>query len=93
MFTRKASTTLLCLLLRAATLSSQVLAQPDSVSIPITCYFNVVMRRIPSQRLKSYTRITTILCPREAVIFETKLIKGDPRIEDSTKLLQHKFQT
>uniref|UniRef100_G3UJZ2 C-C motif chemokine ligand 2 n=1 Tax=Loxodonta africana TaxID=9785 RepID=G3UJZ2_LOXAF len=62
----KVSAELLCLLLVAATFSSQVLTQP--VSIPITCCFNVVSRKIPIQNLVSYTRITNSECPRKAVM-------------------------
>nr|7S5A_A Chain A, C-C motif chemokine 8 [Homo sapiens]7S5A_B Chain B, C-C motif chemokine 8 [Homo sapiens] len=72
--------------------------QPDSVSIPITCCFNVINRKIPIQRLESYTRITNIQCPKEAVIFKTqrgKEVCADPKerwVRDSMKHLDQIFQ-
>uniref|UniRef100_A0A5F7ZI24 C-C motif chemokine n=2 Tax=Macaca TaxID=9539 RepID=A0A5F7ZI24_MACMU len=70
----------------------------DSVSIPITCCFNVINRKIPIQRLQSYTRITNTQCPKEAVIFKTKWGKevcADPKerwVRDSMKHLDQMFQ-
>ncbi|XP_032136794.1 C-C motif chemokine 8 isoform X2 [Sapajus apella] len=83
----KVSAALLYLLLMAATFSPQGLAQP--VSIPITCCFNVINTKIPILRMESYTRISYIQCPQEAVIFKTKQGR-DPKekwVRDSMKHL------
>uniref|UniRef100_A0A2K6S9G8 C-C motif chemokine ligand 8 n=2 Tax=Saimiri boliviensis TaxID=27679 RepID=A0A2K6S9G8_SAIBB len=87
----KVSAALLYLLLVAATFSSQGLTQPDAVSIPITCCFNVINKKIPILRLESYTRISNIQCPQETVIFKTKWGReacADPKekwVRDSMK--------
>ncbi|XP_037350201.1 C-C motif chemokine 8-like [Talpa occidentalis] len=89
----KVSITILCLLLTAADLSTQVLTHPGSVGIPVNCCFTVSNRKIPTQRLESYTRITNSHCPLEAVIFKTKspkLVCADPKekwVQNAIKIL------
>nr|KAF6415230.1 C-C motif chemokine ligand 8 [Molossus molossus] len=92
----KVSPALLCLLLATATFSTQVLAQPDSVYIPVTCCFGMASKAIHIRKLKSYTRITNTQCPHEAVIFITKMDKSvcaDPQkkwVQNSMALLDGK---
>ncbi|XP_037349919.1 C-C motif chemokine 13-like [Talpa occidentalis] len=93
----KASAALLCLLLTAATLTTQVPAQTDQMSRNTCCYsFNT--RKIPKKMLDNY-RITSGQCPMGAVVFKTKRGKeicANPRhywVMDSIKHLNKKTQT
>ncbi|KAG3269503.1 C-C motif chemokine ligand 8 [Ictidomys tridecemlineatus] len=94
----KVSVALLCLVLTAATVSSQEQAQPGAPLMPITCCFSTINRRIPIQKLQSYT-ITSTQCPKVAVIFKTKrgkMICADPSenwVKDSMTLLNQNSQT
>ncbi|XP_028615222.1 C-C motif chemokine 12 [Grammomys surdaster] len=91
--------TLVGLLLIATTISPQVLAGPDAVFTPVTCCYNVVKQKIHIRRLKSYRRITSSQCPREAVIFRSILDKeicADPQekwVKDSINHLDQKSRT
>ncbi|XP_037348582.1 C-C motif chemokine 8-like [Talpa occidentalis] len=95
----KVSITILCLLLTAVALSTQVLAQPAEADIPFNCCFTVINRKIPTQRLESYTRITNSHCPLEAVIFKTKsskLVCADPKekwVQNAIKILNRRSRT
>ncbi|XP_051013761.1 C-C motif chemokine 12-like [Acomys russatus] len=68
----------------------------DSVSIPVTCCYDVAHQKVHVRRLKSYRRITSTQCPREAVIFRTILDKdicADPKmkwVKDAIKRLDQK---
>ncbi|XP_055983097.1 eotaxin-like [Sorex fumeus] len=93
----KVSSVLLCLMLTVAVLSTQLLAQPGS--LPATCCFSMVNKKVPNQRLQSYRRITNSRCPRKAVIFKTKMDKSicaDPKdkwVQDAIRYLDQKSQT
>ncbi|XP_062031236.1 C-C motif chemokine 2-like [Lepus europaeus] len=88
----KVSAALLCLLLLAATCSSQALAQTETKPAPATCCLSFVRKRIPPQRLVSYQK-TSKACVKEAVIFRTRRdleVCADPTqkwVQDSMRVL------
>ncbi|KFO25950.1 C-C motif chemokine 8 [Fukomys damarensis] len=95
----KVSSVFLCLLLTTAAIGTHVLAQPGAVFTSDDCCFYMYPKSVSIQKLKSYTRITNINCPKEAVIFKTKLdrrICADPNekwVKDCIKRLDQMSQT
>ncbi|XP_005402897.1 PREDICTED: C-C motif chemokine 8-like [Chinchilla lanigera] len=68
------SASLLCLLLTAAAVSIQVLAQADMKHIeetPLACCFTFTRNRIPLRLLRDY-QLTSNMCSQQAVIFKTR---------------------
>uniref|UniRef100_A0A8C5P089 C-C motif chemokine n=1 Tax=Jaculus jaculus TaxID=51337 RepID=A0A8C5P089_JACJA len=85
---------LMCMLITAAAFSSPVWAHPAVVPAP--CCFVMSAKKIPTQRLGGYRKISNSKCPLQAVIFKTKLGKEictDPKqkwVQDSMKHLDQK---
>ncbi|XP_021517493.1 C-C motif chemokine 8-like [Meriones unguiculatus] len=94
----KFSIALLCLLLTAVIVSPEEQAGPDKASVPVSCCFVGIKRRIPFKMVQSYRR-TSIQCPWEAVVFKTKngrLICADPTenwVNSYVVLLDQKSQS
>ncbi|XP_013007523.1 C-C motif chemokine 2-like [Cavia porcellus] len=84
------SASLLCLMLTAAAVSVQVLAQADmkdTNETPLACCLTLTHRKIPLNYLKGY-ELTSDKCPLTAVIFKTRRniqICADP----TKKWVQH----